>query len=65
MKAFFGEWRSNENEPETFVVTSTTLFNHPDYLDSSDGNSQNTDYCLIKVFRTEEISYFEKIVLIV
>ena len=50
MKAFFGEWRSNENEPETFVVTSTTLFNHPDYLDSSDGNSKNTDYCLIKVF---------------
>jgi len=48
VQAFFGEWRSNENEPETFIVTSTTLFNHPDYLDSSDGNSQNTDYCLVK-----------------
>ena len=46
--AVFGEGNYWENDEGEFALESTQMFNHPDYGDYSDGNSHNTDYCLIK-----------------
>lgn len=40
--------RTQETEVGEFSLESTTFFNHPEYLDPSDGDAQNNDFCLIK-----------------
>jgi len=40
--------KGNPSEPGEFKLTSTQLFNHPLYGDTSDGNGNNMDICLIK-----------------
>jgi hypothetical protein len=46
--ATFGDLSSSSADSNEYTLISTTFFNHPEYGQSSDGSSQNSDWCLIK-----------------
>jgi len=46
--ATFGDLHVTNSESNEYTLRSVTWFNHPEYGNSSDGASMNSDWCLIK-----------------